>query len=114
MTKKANRCTNTPSMVNSKHSTSLVFLMHSNQVLQSIVNGYAYVFCFCMVPEPCQPRVALLCFLTVAMTGTFIIEQPRSSLLILHQRMQQLLDHFKVGGQNMNPNKSNHIMYSVV
>ena len=37
-------------------------------------------------------RVALLCFLTVALTGTWIIEQPRSSLLLQHYRLRQLLD----------------------
>lgn len=40
-------------------------------------------------------RVALLCILTVALRGTWIIEQPRSSLLMQHRRMQQLLDMFK-------------------
>ena len=42
-------------------------------------------------------RVALLCLLTVAFNGTWVIEQPRSSLLMLHDRMSQLLSHFKVG-----------------
>ena len=42
-------------------------------------------------------RVALLCLLTVALNGTWVIEQPRSSLLMLHDRMSQLLSHFKVG-----------------
>jgi hypothetical protein len=42
-------------------------------------------------------RVALLCLLTVALNGTWVIEQPRSSLLMLHNRMSQLLSHFKVG-----------------
>ena len=40
-------------------------------------------------------RVAPLCILTVALRGTWIIEQPRSSLLMQHRRMQQLLDMFK-------------------
>lgn len=37
-------------------------------------------------------RLALLCFITIAVTGTFIVEQPRSSLLLDHPRMQQLVD----------------------
>ena len=42
-------------------------------------------------------RVALLCILTIALNGNWIIEQPRSSLLLRHHRMNQLHDLFKVG-----------------
>ena len=49
----------------------------------------------CCIPNPC--RVALLALATVAFHGTFIIEQPRSSLLILHDRMQNVLEQIQVG-----------------
>ena len=35
-------------------------------------------------------RCALLCIATVAFGGTFIIEQPGSSILFKHDRLQQL------------------------
>ena len=51
---------------------------------------------FCFIEPSCPwktlGRVALLCFLTVALTGTWIIEQPRSSVLLQHYRLRQLLD----------------------
>ena len=40
-------------------------------------------------------RLALLCLLTVALNGTFVIEQPISSLIMHHPRMQCLHASFE-------------------
>ena len=42
-------------------------------------------------------RVAALCLATVAFKGSYVLEQPRSSLLHQHSRMQQLLSSFQAG-----------------
>ncbi|CAK8988137.1 unnamed protein product [Durusdinium trenchii] len=41
-------------------------------------------------------RLALLCLLTVALNGTFVIEQPISSLIMHHPRMQCLHASFEI------------------
>lgn len=47
-------------------------------------------------PAWTRARVALLCIATVAFCGTWIVEQPRSSLLFDHYRMKELFDYFDV------------------
>lgn len=43
-------------------------------------------------------RVALLVIATVALHGSFVIEQPQSSLLFKHERMQWVLSQLEAGG----------------
>lgn len=52
------------------------------------------------VPNQNLLRVALLCILTVALRGNWIIEQPRSSLLLEHYRMKHLYSLMEVWSAN--------------